>query len=126
MRTIDLIERAEQSGQSLREWSRHLGLSPNTLSAARTQGKLSPGVAAALADKLGEDVAQWTLLAVAESERSAPLRSRLASIAQSTAARVRKSLFYARSLLSTEAAKSTPDRGRPGAKPRHQLATRHP
>lgn len=72
MRTIDLIAKAESRG-TLTDAARALGLEPNTLSAAKATGRLSPALAAALADHLGEPVARWTVTALLEGQRSAPM-----------------------------------------------------
>jgi hypothetical protein len=79
MKTSDLIALAEQRG-TLADTSRALGVNADALAMARYRGKLSPALAATLAAYLGEPVARWTLAAVAESERSAPLRRRLAAL----------------------------------------------
>lgn len=81
MQTAELIAKAEQTGQALTQIAKTLGMSANALHAAKDRGRLSPGAAAALADYLGEPVARWTLQAVIEEERSAPLRRKLAAVA---------------------------------------------
>lgn len=82
MRTSDLIAMAEQRAP-LAETSRALGVNSDALAMARYRGRLSPALAAALAAHLGEPVARWTLAAVMEGERSAPLRRRLKALASS-------------------------------------------
>jgi hypothetical protein len=66
-------------------WHERLGLSRNALHSARARGQLSPALAAALAAELGENVPRWTLLAVIENERSAPLQRKLASVLRAIA-----------------------------------------
>lgn len=81
MKTADLVERALLTGKPLANISADLGLNANALAVAKHKGRLSPAVAAALAAYLGEPVARWTLAAVMEGERSAPLRRRLKALA---------------------------------------------
>lgn len=82
MQTLSLIVKAEEAGEKLAVLSRTLGLSANALSAAKHQGRLSPGTAAALAAHLGEPVARWVMAAVIEGERSAALRRKLQAVAR--------------------------------------------
>ena len=77
MRTLSLIEKAEATGEPLAHIAKQLGLNPNALAVSKQNGRLSPAVAATLAAHLGENVARWTLAAVAEGTRSAPMRRRL-------------------------------------------------
>lgn len=84
MQTAELLDQAIATGTPLAEISRALGLKPNTLSVAKHAGKLSPALAAALADYLGEPAHQWLLAAVMEGERSAPLRRRLMPLMKAT------------------------------------------
>lgn len=78
MQTLSLIHKAEATGAPLASIARRIGLNPNALAVAKERGRLSPAAAAALAAHLGEPVGRWTLQAVIESERSAPLRRKLA------------------------------------------------
>lgn len=78
--SLDLLDRALASAESERELSRSLGLAANSLSTARQRGRLSPGVAASLAARLGENVLVWTLVAVMESERSEAVRKNLRAL----------------------------------------------
>lgn len=78
--TLDLLDRAVRHSDSERALSRSLGLADNTLSTARQKGRLSPGIAAALAAHMGESVLIWTLVAVQEGERSEAIRTRLADM----------------------------------------------
>lgn len=112
MQTAQLLAKAEQlardSGRTLADVSRDLGLTSNALAVAKHAGRLSPGVAAAMADYLGEPVHQWVMQAVIEGERSAPLRRRLAPLA-----RAAKSYLCA----SLKSALRTVSRGRPTHRP---------
>lgn len=83
MHTLSLIEKAKATGTPLTTVATALGVNANALHSAQRNGRLSPGLAAALAAHLGENVASWTLQAVIESERSAPLRRKLTAIARS-------------------------------------------
>jgi len=76
MRTIDLLDKALQRG-SLYEWQRTLGLSSQALYSARKRGNLSPSIAGALAEHLGENVERWMLIAALEGERDSPCRERM-------------------------------------------------
>jgi hypothetical protein len=68
MKTIELLDKALETATAA-EWQRRLGLSDATLYVARNRGSLSPAVAGALAELLGEDVDQWMIVAALESER---------------------------------------------------------
>ena len=82
MHTRELIDEAEKRGLVLTELARKLGLNRNALSKAKHDGRLSPALAAAVASELGEPITGWTLAAVAEGERSAPLRRRISELAR--------------------------------------------
>ena len=82
-RSLDLLDSAiKKTGMSERGLSRELGLSSSALSVARHKGNLSPAIAATLAEHIGEDVAKWTLTAVAEAERGTSLKARVARLAE--------------------------------------------
>ncbi len=82
MQSLELLTLAESNGATLAELSRRIGLNPNALHAARNVGKLSPAVAALLAAELNENVAIWTLAALAENARNAPMRRKLTALAK--------------------------------------------
>ncbi len=82
MKTVTLIQKAEATGKTPTQLARELGLNPDAIHQAKMRGRLSPAVAAALAAHIGEPVTAWTLAALIEGERSAPLRRRLAAVAQ--------------------------------------------
>jgi len=84
MKTADLIQMAQDQGHTMTELARTLGMHPDAFHVAKMRGRLSPGTAAALAAHLGENVARWTLAAVIEGERSAPLRRRLQALITSS------------------------------------------
>jgi hypothetical protein len=75
--TMDLLDRAASSGQSLSDVSRELGLNPNALHASKGRGHLSPAIAGALAERLGEDVRDWIVIAALESERDSACKDRM-------------------------------------------------
>lgn len=86
LKTAQLITEAENSGTPLAQIARTLGLGANTLAVAKKNQRLSPGVTAALAlwlKKPPQEIAQWTIQAIAESERSAVLRRQLNQISRS-------------------------------------------
>lgn len=69
MKSIELLDKALEKATTA-EWQRRLGLSDATLYVARNRGCLSPAVAGALAEQLGENVAQWVIVAALEGERN--------------------------------------------------------
>lgn len=82
MHTLDLIAKAAATPEGLAGHSRALGVNPNALSVAKQNGGLSPAMAALLADRLKEPVMEWTLTALQESHRNAPLARQLAQLAR--------------------------------------------
>jgi hypothetical protein len=59
------------------EWTRELGLSQKALYTARDRGHLSPAIAGDLADRIGESMEKWVVIAAAESERDSASKDRL-------------------------------------------------
>ena len=76
MRSIELLDKALETA-SAAEWQRRLGLSDATLYVARSRGSLSPSVAGALAEELGEDVDRWIVIAALEGERNSNCKERM-------------------------------------------------
>ena len=76
MRTMDLLDKALEHS-SLYEWQRLLGLSSQALYSARRRGNLSPSIAGALAEHLGEPVEKWIVVAALEGERDSACRDRM-------------------------------------------------
>lgn len=74
--TMDLLDAALQR-QNATEWALKLKLSPNALRAAKHRGNLSPALAGALAEELGEPVEKWIVIAALESERESACKSRM-------------------------------------------------
>lgn len=76
MRSIDLLEKALERA-SLYEWTTILGLHEQSLYSARRRGNLSPAIAGALAEQLGEDVDRWIVVAALEGERESACKDRM-------------------------------------------------
>jgi len=87
-RSLDLLDRATQTGDSEREISRLIGLKSSTLGVARHRGHLSPVAAGALAAHLGLDPALWTAIAAFET---APQTSKTRSLLARLRERARNS-----------------------------------
>lgn len=75
--TMNLLERAVSGGRTLSDLSRGLGLNPNALHASKGRGHLSPAIAGALAEELGEDVLHWVAVAALESEKDSACKDRM-------------------------------------------------
>lgn len=58
-------------------WHEKLKLSRNALHSARHRGNLSPAIAGALAEELGQDVKNWIVVAALESERESACKTRM-------------------------------------------------
>lgn len=83
-KSLELVELAKlKTGMSERAICRELGLEDTAIGSARKRGNLSPGLAAALADLIGEDVGKWMLTAAAEGERGTSLKARITRLAES-------------------------------------------
>lgn len=74
--TMDLLDKALQS-EPVPFWYRELNLARNTLHVARSRGHLSPAIAGALAEKLGENVDRWIVIAAMESEKDSACKERM-------------------------------------------------
>lgn len=74
--TMDLLDKALQT-EPVPFWYRELKLARNTLHSARSRGRLSPAIAGALAEKLGENVDQWIVIAAMESEKDSACKKRM-------------------------------------------------
>ena len=95
--TMQLLEKA-LSVKSAAEWHKHLNLSRNTLHTAKNRGNLSPAIAGALADELGEDAAAWMVIAALEGERESACKAKM----------VKKFIAGSALALSTTAALAAP------------------
>lgn len=67
--TMTLLDAALRTGKGASDWARDLGLNRNALNTARNRGHLSPAIAGALAEKLGDDPQKWIVIAALESEK---------------------------------------------------------
>lgn len=74
--TLELLKKAEAL-QDLSAWAQKLGLTKRALYTAKYRGSLSPAVAGALAEELGEDAQRWMVIAALESERDSACKSRM-------------------------------------------------
>jgi hypothetical protein len=75
--TMNLLQTALEQDKNLARWTKRLGLSGKALYNAEARGHLSPAIAGALADELGEDPTPWIVVAALESERESACKSRL-------------------------------------------------
>jgi len=76
MNTLELLAKAEQI-KPIPEWVRELKLSRNALNNARSRGHLSPAIAGSIAERLGEDVDRWIVIAAIESEKDSACKERM-------------------------------------------------
>lgn len=83
--TISLLSKAEAQ-QPIPYWSKKLELARQTLHNSKLRGHLSPAIAFALADELGENPMEWAVIAAAESEKDSACKTRMLK----TLGRVRK------------------------------------
>ncbi|MCO8249844.1 hypothetical protein [Comamonas thiooxydans] len=74
--TMELLDAALQKKNST-EWAAQLKLSGNALRTAKHRGNLSPAIAGALAEELGEDPQKWIVIAALESERESACKTRM-------------------------------------------------
>ena len=74
--TMNLLD-AALAKQPAPYWHKKLGLSRTVLHTAKIRGNLSPAIAGALAEELGEPVEKWIVIAALESERESACKSRM-------------------------------------------------
>ena len=74
--TMNLLADAEKV-KDLGAWAESLGLTKRTLYTAKYRGSLSPSIAGALAEELGEDSKKWIVIAALESERDSACKARM-------------------------------------------------
>ena len=74
--TLDLLEKA-LSQQPAPYWTQKLNLARTTLATAKVRGHLSPSIAGALAEEMGEDAQKWLVIAALEGERDSACKSRM-------------------------------------------------
>tara|TARA_Y100001972_G_scaffold110673_1_gene142630 strand:+ start:245 stop:511 length:267 start_codon:yes stop_codon:yes gene_type:complete len=58
-------------------WHEKLDLSRNALHTAKQRGHVSPAIAGALAEELGQDPRDWIAIAALESERDSACKTRM-------------------------------------------------
>ena len=74
--TIELLEKA-LSQQPAPYWTKKLNLARTTLATAKVRGHLSPSIAGALAEEMGEDHQKWFVIAALEGERDSACKTRM-------------------------------------------------
>lgn len=74
--TMNLLE-AALSVQPAPYWTGKLKLSRTAINTAKSRGHLSPAIAGALAEELGENADQWIVIAALESERDSACKDRM-------------------------------------------------
>lgn len=77
--TMDLLKKAENLKKSDAEWCRELGINRTAFGVARTKQHLSPVIAGALAEKLGEDAKNWIVIAALETAKPNAFTKRVIS-----------------------------------------------
>lgn len=87
--TMDLLTKALDL-EPAPFWHRELKLNRNALHNARMRGHISPAIAGALAEKIGEDVEKWIVIAAMESEKDSACKDRMLRRLRTVA----KSLLY--------------------------------
>lgn len=74
--TMTLLDNA-LSKQPAPYWTERLKLSRSALHTAKTRGHLSPAIAGALAEELGEPIDEWMVIAALESEKDSACKDRM-------------------------------------------------
>lgn len=74
--TMNLLDAALQRQPAAR-WTEQLKIARSALSAAKNRGHLSPAIAGAIAEEMGENVDQWIVIAALESERESACKTRM-------------------------------------------------
>jgi hypothetical protein len=74
--TMNLLEQA-LSMQPAQYWHEKLNLNRNALHNAKQRGHISPAIAGALAEELGQNVKDWIVVAALESERESACKDRM-------------------------------------------------
>ena len=74
--TMELLAKAEAI-KDLSAWAETLGLAKRSLYTAKYRGSLSPAVAGALAEEIGEKPEPWILIAALEGERESACKTRM-------------------------------------------------
>jgi hypothetical protein len=74
--TMTLLETA-LAKQPAARWTEELKLSRGAIATAKVRGHLSPAIAGAMAERLGENVDQWIVIAALESEKESACKARM-------------------------------------------------
>lgn len=74
--TLELLEKA-LAQKPAPYWTERLNLARTTLATAKVRGHLSPSIAGALAEEMGEDAQKWLVIAALEGERESACKSRM-------------------------------------------------
>lgn len=74
--TMTLLSAAEKV-KDLSAWAEELGLTKRVLYTSKYREHLSPAVAGALAEKLGQNVEKWIVVAALESEKESACKVRM-------------------------------------------------
>lgn len=74
--TMNLLEQAITT-IPIAELTRKLGLSRQALYTAKDRGHLSPAIAGAIAEEMGQDSKDWIVIAALESERDSACKDRM-------------------------------------------------
>ena len=74
--TMNLLEQALLT-MPIPELTKKLGLSRQTLYTAKDRGHLSPAIAGAIAEEMGQDSKDWIVIAALESERDSACKDRM-------------------------------------------------
>lgn len=74
--TMNLLEKALENHPPA-YWSKKLGLARTTINTARYRQQLSPAIAGALAEELGEPVEKWVFIAALEGEKESACKTRM-------------------------------------------------
>ncbi|MBJ2144314.1 MULTISPECIES: hypothetical protein [Delftia] len=74
--TIELLEQALKQHPAP-YWTQRLNLARTTLATAKVREHLSPAIAGALAEEMGEDAQKWMVIAALEGERESACKSRM-------------------------------------------------
>ncbi|MGJ7546135.1 hypothetical protein [Variovorax sp. LT1R16] len=75
--TMNLLASALKVEPSIATWTKRLGLSAQALYNARDREHLSPAIAGALAEEIGQDPRDWIVVAALESERDSACKERM-------------------------------------------------
>lgn len=75
-KTMDLLDKA-LALHPAPYWHDRLQLNRNALHNAKQRGHISPAIAGALAEELGQDPDQWIVVAALESERDSACKDRM-------------------------------------------------